>query len=489
MAHDVFICHSAKDKTTADAVCAMLEANGVRCWIAPRDVMPGMEWSECIIEAIEECRIMVLVFTAHANESPQIRREIERAVNHGVAILPLRMEDILPGRALEYFIGNVHWLDALTPPLESHLKNLAGTVKVLLGRLPARNVLEHVTPEIPDMAASVAAADSAARVDMDDKRETHPAFVAQAPSTAQTSPAAQSSPPAQSPSATSSSFEAQVPSAAQATSDTKPQVAKPAERTRKLRAVTVVPIAAVLLVGIVIAVLTVRHERQVEATKLAQQRAQAAQESLNKIAAAERASRAATNNADKSPSSTPSPAVDPTDWKSKDMFGLMLDAQFGVPEAEAEVGNRYFYGRNGETKDYSQALVWYQKAAAQGNANAQNNLGVMYANGWGVPMNLAQAVLWYRKAADQGDVTAETNLGNHYKNGIGVAMDNAQALLWYQKAAAKNDMKAEYNLGVFYQYGYGVTKDLVQARAWYQKSANQGYADAQKKLKELNGNN
>jgi hypothetical protein len=148
MAHDVFICHSAKDKTTADAVCAMLESSGIRCWIAPRDVTAGMEWSECIIDAIEECRVMVLVFTTNANESSQIRREIERAVNRGVAILPLRIEDILPGRALEYFIGNVHWLDAMTPPLESHLNNLAGTVKILLGRLPRHDV------PIPHMEAN-----------------------------------------------------------------------------------------------------------------------------------------------------------------------------------------------------------------------------------------------------------------------------------------------------------------------------------------------
>jgi len=134
MAHDVFISHSAKDKATADAVCAMLESNGIRCWIAPRDVLASMEWGEAIIDAIEESRIMVLVFTANANASPQIRREIERAVNRGVSILPLRMEDVLPGKSLEYFIGNVHWLDALTPPFEAHLTSLAGTIKILLGR-------------------------------------------------------------------------------------------------------------------------------------------------------------------------------------------------------------------------------------------------------------------------------------------------------------------------------------------------------------------
>ncbi len=138
MPHDVFISHSAKDKVTADAVCAMLESNGIRCWIAPRDVLPSMEWGEAIIDAIEECRIMVLVFTANANDSPQIRREVERAVNHGVAILPVRIEDVLPGKGLEYFIGNVHWLDALTPPLEAHLRSLAGTIKMLLARMELR---------------------------------------------------------------------------------------------------------------------------------------------------------------------------------------------------------------------------------------------------------------------------------------------------------------------------------------------------------------
>jgi tetratricopeptide (TPR) repeat protein len=135
MSHDVFISYSAKNKITADAVCAMLELNGIRCWIGPRDVVPGMEWGECVIEAIEQSRIMVLIFTSAANASPQIHKEVERAVNHGVAILPLRVEDVIPARALEYFIGNVHWLDALTPPLEAHLKNLAGTIKMLLARM------------------------------------------------------------------------------------------------------------------------------------------------------------------------------------------------------------------------------------------------------------------------------------------------------------------------------------------------------------------
>jgi hypothetical protein len=134
MAHDVFISHSAKDKITGDAVCALLESEGIRCWIAPRDVTPGMEWSECIMDAIENARIMVLIFSSNANVSDHIRREVERAANRSIAILTLRIEDVLPAKALEFFIGNVHWLDALTPPLEAHLKKLAGTIKMLLAR-------------------------------------------------------------------------------------------------------------------------------------------------------------------------------------------------------------------------------------------------------------------------------------------------------------------------------------------------------------------
>ncbi len=148
MAQDVFISYSARNKAAADAACAVLESRGIRCWIAPRDVMPGMEWGECIIDAIGQSRIMVLIFSADADASPQIRREVERAVNHGVAILPLRIEDVQPGKALEYFLSNVHWLDAWTPPLEAHLKQLADTIQVLLKRMPAREMLKESEPAL-----------------------------------------------------------------------------------------------------------------------------------------------------------------------------------------------------------------------------------------------------------------------------------------------------------------------------------------------------
>jgi TIR domain/Protein of unknown function (DUF1566) len=133
MAHDVFISHSSKDKAVADAVCATLEQHHIRCWIAPRDIAPGEEWGESIVSAIHASRVMVLIFSASANDSPQIRREVERAVHSKVVIVPMRIEDVLPQKSLEYFIGSVHWLDAFSKPLEDYLESLVGVVKGILG--------------------------------------------------------------------------------------------------------------------------------------------------------------------------------------------------------------------------------------------------------------------------------------------------------------------------------------------------------------------
>jgi len=132
MAHDVFISYSSKDKPVADAACATLESNGVRCWIAPRDVAPGVAYAESLVNGLSNSRVMVLVFSANSNRSPQVLREVERAVSKGLPILPLRIEDAPMSQAMEYYISSQHWLDALTPPLERHLSRLCESVKALL---------------------------------------------------------------------------------------------------------------------------------------------------------------------------------------------------------------------------------------------------------------------------------------------------------------------------------------------------------------------
>jgi len=139
MAYDAFISYAKADKTIADAVCGRLEASGIRCWIAPRDIIPGKDWSAAIVDAIENSQILVLVFSANANNSEQIKREVECAVNRGHAIIPFRIDDIKPSKSLEYFISTAHWLDAITPPVEKHIDRLGSAIKELLKSLDDEN--------------------------------------------------------------------------------------------------------------------------------------------------------------------------------------------------------------------------------------------------------------------------------------------------------------------------------------------------------------
>jgi hypothetical protein len=136
MAHDVFISHAHEDKTIADMVCARLEQQGVRCWMAPRDIQLGADWGGAIVAAIRSSRLMVLVFSDHANGSRHIPRELERAIDIGIPIIPFRIEDVAPRGSLEYNLSSVHWLDAVTPPVEAHVKQLAQTLRAMLGERP-----------------------------------------------------------------------------------------------------------------------------------------------------------------------------------------------------------------------------------------------------------------------------------------------------------------------------------------------------------------
>ena len=136
MAHDVFISYSHKDKTVADAICARLERDGCRCWYAPRDIAPGADWAASIIEAIENTKVMVLVFTDFSNASRQVLREINNAVRVGAVIVPFRLTNSSPSGGMRYYLSTVHWLDAMSGPLEKNIEQLSELVRAILNGTP-----------------------------------------------------------------------------------------------------------------------------------------------------------------------------------------------------------------------------------------------------------------------------------------------------------------------------------------------------------------
>ena len=128
----VFISHSSKDRETADAICAHLESAGINCWIAPRDIEPGATWTKGIMQGLETCGVLILVFSEHANDSDHVEREVAKAFSSGLAVIPFRIKDVLPNQSLSYFLDTVQWLDASAPPLQKDLGTLSEQVKKVL---------------------------------------------------------------------------------------------------------------------------------------------------------------------------------------------------------------------------------------------------------------------------------------------------------------------------------------------------------------------
>lgn len=443
MAFDVFISYPNQDKATADAACAALEAAKIRCWIAPRDVPAGGDWAGAIVDAIDDCKAMVLIFSSSTNRSKQIHREVQRAFDREKPVVPFRIENVAPEKGLAYYMGPVHWLDALTPPIEQHLQQLVAS----MWRLTQSEATE---PDKP--AAATAAAPPVTPKFWTAAKRTlavsvfglgvalalgfwfTQSFVPQKPGSPLTPTNGGASP-------------------------------KPGDPNR--------PIAAVR---------TPADDNHAAAPSPNDTPSVQATDSSGTdiVAAADRGDPNAQNllgvkyalGEDGYPHD---------DTKAVEWYRKAANQNFA--KAETNLGDMYFYGRGGLTQDYHQALSWYLKAAGQDWPDAQFRLGYLYEKGLGTDKDVQRAVQLYRSAADGGYAEAQNLLGVLYATGDdGIGEDDGAALTWYEKAADQGFAKAQKNLGEMYFFGQGVARDYQQAAAWYTKAADQQFADAQFRL-------
>jgi hypothetical protein len=146
VARDIFISYSQPDRECAIELVARLEGQGIACWIAPRDIAPSADWAAEIMDAISGARAMILVFSANSNQSPQVRREVERAVHKQLSILPFRIENVLPSKSLEFFLSAQHWMDAFPPPREPHYARLCAYLKAQLAAAPISPPVAAILP-------------------------------------------------------------------------------------------------------------------------------------------------------------------------------------------------------------------------------------------------------------------------------------------------------------------------------------------------------
>jgi flagellar motor protein MotB len=139
----VFISHSSKDRKFARTICTALESRGLSCWIASRDVGPGENFMDAIVRAIRAAKVMVLVFSENANNSDEIKREVVLAGNAKVTVIPVRVEDVVPGDAFAYQFATRQWID-LFEDWESQLERLATWIA---GVVPVGTAADSVAPK------------------------------------------------------------------------------------------------------------------------------------------------------------------------------------------------------------------------------------------------------------------------------------------------------------------------------------------------------
>lgn len=138
---DVFISHSSEDAEIANEICDSLEANNIKCWLAPRDILPGSDWAEAINNAIENSKAMVLVFSKNSNTSTQVAKELSLAINNKLVVLPFKIDASTPMGSMKYYLSDTHWLDTINGDMKDKIKNLTDVL------IP---VLPHTTSDTED---------------------------------------------------------------------------------------------------------------------------------------------------------------------------------------------------------------------------------------------------------------------------------------------------------------------------------------------------
>ena len=148
---------------------------------------------------------------------------------------------------------------------------------------------------------------------------------------------------------------------------------------------------------------------------------------------------------------------------------LLLSCDLTVTTTDFQAGMEAY-----KAGDYATALKEWKPLAEQGDAAAQNALGYMYNNGFGVTQDFKEAAKWYRLAAEQGHAQAQFNLGGLYFFGQGVTQDYKEAAKWFRLAGEQGDAKAQDNLAVMYYKGQGVGQNIVIAYMWFYVAAENG---------------
>lgn len=475
MSHQVFISYCTEDAPVAEAVCGALEQDGIKCWMAPRDVQPGENWGRSIIKAIASSKLMVLVFSGHTNTSRHVNNEIERAVSHRITILPFRIEKVQPSEDLELFISSCHWLDAYTPPLDAKISQLVAAVQ---GVVTGKPTPAHGADIAPSQAKTEQAKAPEPRAD--NKRPIVAGaaallilvagaafyFLRPAPEEPSSAPdIAQTAPRAEEPKEnTEKEPEKIAPQPAPSEEDlTK---AKSAEDAQDF-------LGALAIYSQMLASDKNNKDLRTRAENVIARLEEKADDKpasyrlldvLNDLSAMDLA-RASTFLGKLLRTSDP----------AESMKLFKAAGEQGDRTAMVEAGLMTASGHGVERPDYEEAAVWFKKASDAGSAEGMRLYADCLLDGIGVEANEAEAARLYSSAMGLGNVSAKSRLAMLYRSGRGMAApDPAMAFKLFEEAAQDGFLEAQGNLGVMYMNGETVPADPKKAVALWKEGAEKG---------------
>ncbi|MGD1894277.1 MAG: TIR domain-containing protein [Cyclobacteriaceae bacterium] len=450
--HNIFISYSSKDQVIVRQIYRHLENNNLRCWIAPRNIQPGQSWAGSIMKAIRTTKVFLLILTNNSNNSAQVMREVERAVNQDLPIVCLWLEELSLSDDLEYFISSIHWIPAYDKPLDEVQDNLQQVIELHLSGQP--NLQTHQKPTITaenekeklnnQLEQAIRAYDSQ---NYHEALTYFSALVLQSIAKAQLYLGLMYKHGKGVTQDENQAFIWFEKAAEQGSSGALVQLGLMYEEGKGVE----------------------KDEKQaftyyVKASEQGNVRAQ--------VKLAECYERGIGVTIDK-----------------KQAFDWYLKAAEQEDFWAYHIGRIYEKGI-GVEEDEKEAFTWYLKAAKQGNADAQYKLGDWYDRGVkGVERDKKKAFNWLLKAAEQGNADAQHTIGGMYKWGIGVEKDEKQAFDWLLKAARTTGYSFyQHSVGEMYESGIGVEKDEKEAFAWYLKASKigfSGYAEAKLKLAKM----
>lgn len=149
MNHEVFISYANADRTVADSLVERIEETGVRCWIAPRDEVPGLRYGDVIDEAVEQATVVIVLFSRSALESEWVNREVELAAALHKTIVPVRVDDVALRGQMRLLLNNLHWIDLHA----DRAQGIRQVVASVLRFLPEKQHAEHIGNELKNFVA------------------------------------------------------------------------------------------------------------------------------------------------------------------------------------------------------------------------------------------------------------------------------------------------------------------------------------------------